>query len=166
MVTNRRGSGRRAVAGALAIIVAAAVLAGCGGGSDEPAASSSAAGQRKPRRPGERSCSTSRSCTVLDQPIAYPKKTPAQVSSAIVQLEPGQETGWHKHKVPMYAYVLEGTISVEYDAGVTKEYAAGTALMEAQNVWHNGTNKGDAPVRILTVYMGAKGAKNTVERAP
>lgn len=104
------------------------------------------------------------SATVLDQQIAYPKKRPAQVSSSIVELQPGQETGWHKHKVPMYVYVLEGTVTVEYDAGVTKEYPAGTAVLEAVDVWHNGTNKGTDPVRMLVVNMGAKGLRNTVER--
>ena len=104
--------------------------------------------------------------TILDQPITYPKKKPAQISSSIVSLEPGQETGFHKHGAPMYAYILEGTLTVEYDAGVTKEYAAGTALMEAQGVFHNGTNKGDTTVRVLVVNMGAKGVKNSVERAP
>ncbi len=102
--------------------------------------------------------------TVLDQRITYPKKKPAQISSSIIELEPGQETGWHKHRTPMYVYVLEGTVTVEYDAGVTKEYPAGTAIIEAVDVWHNGTNKGTDPVRMLVVNLGAKGIKNTVER--
>ena len=38
--------------------------------------------------------------------------------------------------------------------------------LEAEDIWHNGTNKGDDAVRILAVYMGAKGARNSVERAP
>lgn len=104
--------------------------------------------------------------TTLDQPIAYPKKGPAEVTSYVVTLEPGQETGWHKHRVPVFVHVLEGAVTVEYDAGVVKEYPAGSTYMEAQGVWHNGTNKGDDTARILTVYFGAKGAKNTVERTP
>lgn len=147
------------------MVVAVALLSGCGGGSAETSASGSASGSAAAAA-GKQVLLDSQQLTVLDQPIAYPRKGSAQVSSAIVSLEPGQETGWHKHKVPMFAYVLEGTISVEYDAGVTKEYPAGTAIMEAQGVWHNGTNKGDAPVRILTVFMGAKGSRNTVERTP
>jgi quercetin dioxygenase-like cupin family protein len=165
MVTNRRGSGRRKIGAVTAIALAVALLAGCGGGSDAPSAAASASGSVAGSA-GQEVLLDMQELTVLDQPIAYPKKTPAQVSSSIIQLEPGQETGWNKHRVPMYAYVLEGTLSVEYDAGVTKEYPAGTALMEAQNVWHNGTNKGDVPVRLLVVFMGAKGAKNTVEKAP
>lgn len=169
MVTESSPARRRA-AGILASAAAIAlVLTACGGGDAEPQGSTSAtagASAAAAAAEGREVLLDAQQLTVLDQPIAYPKKKPAQVTSTIVTLEPGQETGWHKHKVPLYAYVLEGTVTVEYDAGVVKEYAAGTALMEAQDVWHNGTNKGDDAVRILTVYMGAEGARNSVERAP
>ena len=102
--------------------------------------------------------------TVLDQPLVYPKGHPAQVSSTIVELQPGQATGWHKHNVPLYVYILEGTLTVEYDAGVTKEYPEGTAFMEATKVFHNGINKGSSVVRVLCVFMGAEGLTNTVKR--
>lgn len=144
--------------------VATVLLAGCGGGSDAAATNPAASGSAGSA--GNQVLLDKQQLTILDQPITYPKKKPAQISSSIVLLEPGQETGWHRHGTPMYAYILEGTLSVEYDAGVTKEYPAGTALMEAQGVFHNGTNKGDAPVRVLVVNMGAKGVKNSVERAP
>lgn len=158
MVTIRGRAGIFAVGGVAALVL----LAGCGGGSDAASADSSAS----PGAVGSEVLLNKQQVTILDQPIVYPKKKAAQVSSSIVLLEPGQETGWHKDGVPMYAYVLEGTLTVEYDAGVTKEYPAGTALMEAQGVFHNGTNKGDSQVRVLAVYMGAKGVKNSVERAP
>ncbi len=141
------------------------LLTACGGGSGDAAASSGVAPSGSAGG-SKTSLLDKQQLTVLDQPIAYPTKKPAQVSSSVLQLEPGQETGWHRHKAPMYAYVLEGTLTVEYDAGVVKEYPTGTALMEAQGVWHNGTNKGDVPVRVLEVNLGAKGVKNTVERAP
>ena len=66
--------------------------------------------------------------------------------------------------MPLYVYVLEGTLTVEYDAGVTKEYPAGTAFMEATKVFHNGINKGSSVVRVLCVFMGAEGLNNTVKR--
>jgi quercetin dioxygenase-like cupin family protein len=148
---------------AAAVVGSVLLLAGCGGSSSEAevsvAASASAAGGTD-----SNVLLDAESGTVLDQRITYPRNKPAQVSSSIVELEPGQETGWHKHKAPMYVYVLEGTVSVEYDAGVTKEYPAGTAMVEAVDVWHNGTNKGTEPVRMLVVNIGAKGVKNTVER--
>jgi quercetin dioxygenase-like cupin family protein len=151
--------------GTVALIV---LLAGCGGGSAGTEASSSGSGAAAPTAgaAGVEPLLQAQQLTVLDQQVAYPKKKPAQVTSSILTLEPGQETGWHKQKVPTYAYVLEGTLTVEYDAGVTKEYSAGTALLEAVGVWSNGTNKGDAPARILVVYMGAEGVKNSVQRTP
>ena len=148
----------------LAAGVATVLLAGCGGSSDSSGASSAASGSAGTG--GSQVLLDKQQVTILDQPITYPKKKPAQVTSSIIMLEPGQETGWHKHGAPMYAYILEGTLTVEYDAGVTKEYPAGTALMEAQGVFHNGTNKGTSQVRVLVVNMGAKGVKNSVVRAP
>ncbi len=165
MVATISGARARTALLAVGALTAVLLLAGCGGGdSADPA--SSASGSAAASSASRQTLLDQQQLTVLDQPIAYPKKKPAQVTSTILQLEPGQETGWHKHNTPLYVYVLEGTVSVEYDAGVTKEYAAGTALMEAQGVWHNGTNKGDQPVRLLTVSMGAKGVKNSVDRAP
>ena len=143
------------------VLLAAALLAACGGGSD--AASSSAAGTAGAA--GEQTLLSKQQLTALDQPLAYPKKGAAQVSSAVTTLQPGQETGWTRNNVPTFVYVLDGTLSVEYDAGVTKEYGAGSSYLEAQGVFHNGTNKGSDPVRLLTVSMGAKGTKNSVTRA-
>ncbi len=159
MITTKRRASL-----AVAVGLATVLLAGCGGGSDASSSGPAPSGSTGPA--GSQVLLDKQQVTILDQPITYPKKKPAQISSSIVSLEPGQETGFHKHGAPMYAYILEGTLTVEYDAGVTKEYPAGTALMEAQGVFHNGTNKGDTTVRVLVVNMGAKGVKNSVERAP
>lgn len=148
--------------GAAAALASVMLVSACGGSTSDAAVSaavSSSAGGA-----ASKVLLDAQSGTVLDQRITYPKNKPAQISSSIVELEPGQETGWHKHRTPMYVYVLEGTVTVEYDAGVTKEYPAGTAIIEAVDVWHNGTNKGTDPVRMLVVNLGAKGVKNTVER--
>jgi quercetin dioxygenase-like cupin family protein len=166
MVTKSSSSRLRITGLLISVAAAALVLGACGGGSEEPAAPASGSASAAAATEGREVLLEAQELTTLDQPISYPKKTPAQVSSYITTLEPGQETGWHRHRVPLFVYVLEGAVSVEYDAGVIKEYPAGSAFMEAEDVWHNGTNAGDDAVRILTVYMGAEGAKNTVERAP
>ena len=75
-------------------------------------------------------------------------------------MPPGKETGWHTHAVPLFAYVLEGELSVDYGDKGVKVYKAGDGLLEAMNWPHNGVNKTDAPVRILAVYMGAEGQAN------
>lgn len=96
--------------------------------------------------------------TVMGEPIVYPAG-PAKVSSTIVTLGPHSEAALHLHPVPMYAYVLEGEVTVEYQGHGRKIYKTGEALMEAQAVPHRGINTGDVPVRILCVFMGAEGAE-------
>jgi quercetin dioxygenase-like cupin family protein len=96
------------------------------------------------------------STTIIGQPFAYPAGD-AQVTAAIVTIPPGGETGWHVHAVPLFGYVLAGTLTVDYGDKGTHTYNTGDALMEAMNWPHNGMNKGTVPVRILTVYAGAKG---------
>ena len=141
------------------------VVAGCGSGSETAVSAAPSAAVSTTATAGAPDVLLdAQELTVLDQPVRYPKKRPVQISSSILTLDPGQETGWHKYRTPMYAYILEGTITVEYDAGVVKEYPVGTALLDAMNVWLNGSNKTDAPVRVLVVNMGAAGVANSVKR--
>jgi len=97
--------------------------------------------------------------TIIDQTIAYPDGTP-KVTAAIVVIPPGKDTGWHTHAVPLFVYVLEGEVTVDYGSKGVKVYKAGDSLLEAENWAHNGMNKTDALVRILAVYMGAEGLAN------
>jgi len=101
--------------------------------------------------------------TVLDQLLEYPTGSQAQVSSAILTLAPGVSTGLHKHDAPLYAYVLEGTLTVTYDGGIVKEFTPGSALLEAVGTAHNGENKTDQPVKLLVVNIGAEGVANSVK---
>lgn len=140
-------------------VLALALLVGCGSGADEAATEAVDTASLGPQTLLE-----AQRLTVLDQRVRYPKKTPVEISSEIRVLEPGQETGWRRNRVPSYVYVLEGTITMDYDNGVTRDFTAGDAYLEAQGVWHNGTNKGADPVRILTVHLGARGVVNTAER--
>jgi quercetin dioxygenase-like cupin family protein len=102
---------------------------------------------------------------VLGRPLDYPDGTPA-VTAAIVTLPPGAETGWHLHEVPLFAYVLEGVLTVDYGVRGTRTYRAGDSLLEAMDWPHNGSNRGDVPVRLIAVYMGGSGDANTVPIAP
>ena len=100
--------------------------------------------------------------TVLGQALAYPDGAP-QVSSSIIRLEPGEETGWHRHDAPMYGYVLAGELTVDYGEDGVRTYAPGEALMEAVGTAHNGTATGDEPVLVLVVNLGAAGVEDSVE---
>ena len=97
---------------------------------------------------------------IVGQPIVYPSGTP-KVTSAIVVVEPGGETGWHTHEVPLFVYVMEGEVTVDYGSKGIKVYKAGESFMEAMNWPHNGMNKTDAPLRILVAYMGSDDKTNT-----
>jgi len=96
--------------------------------------------------------------TVMGEMLHYPTNGPAHVTAAIVTLPPGGRTVLHKHGVPLFAYVLEGEITVDYGDRGKRTYRQGDALMEAMDAAHFGADAGPQPVRILTVYMSAEGA--------
>lgn len=100
--------------------------------------------------------------TVLSQPITYPTQGPAKIVSAIVTMLPGEETGWHQHDVPMYGYILEGEVTVDYGSKGMRVYRQGEAVVEAVDWPHNGRNTGKIPARVLAVFMGAEGVPDTV----
>ena len=101
--------------------------------------------------------------TNLGQPIEYPAASAAKITAVIVTLAPGEETGRHRHAVPLYGQVLSGQVTIDYGAHGSKTYKAGEAFMEAVGTWHNGHNSGDETLRILAIFMGAEGVPN-VER--
>lgn len=103
----------------------------------------------------------STSTSVIGQPLVYPAGTP-QITSAIVTMVPGQQTGWHHHDVPLFAYILEGELTVDYGPDGTKTYEAGDSFVEAFRTEHNGVNSGSTITRILAVFAGSDTEKNTV----
>ena len=140
------------------------LLVGCSG-SDSTATSSTTTTTTASSAPGKPQVSTvlnKQAQTVLDQLLQYPTGSQAQVSSALLTIDPGGSTGLHKHDAPMYAYILEGTLTVTYEGGIVKEYSAGSAILEAVGTAHNGENKTDKPVKLLVVNIGAEDVANTV----
>jgi len=100
--------------------------------------------------------------TIVGEPITYPSSGPAHVTAAIVALAPGAKTILHTHGVPLFAYILEGEITVDYGTHGSRTYQQGQAFMEAIDVPHYGINTGTQPMRLLAVYMGAQGARDVV----
>lgn len=100
--------------------------------------------------------------TVVGETVRYPQSGPANVQAVIVTLRPGEQTGWHRHGVPLFAYVLEGEVVVNYGAHGERTYRAGSGFLEAMDTAHNGRNAGSVPCRILVVFMGAKGLDPTL----
>ncbi|WP_295389764.1 cupin domain-containing protein [uncultured Thiodictyon sp.] len=89
-------------------------------------------------------------------PLAYPSG-PAEVTALLVEIAPGGETGWHRHPVPSFAFVLQGTLEVTTQEGLVHHLVAGQALAEVVNTVHNGRNVGTVPVKLAVFYAGIRG---------
>ena len=87
-------------------------------------------------------------------PLVYPTHAAAEVIAVHVELAPGQQTNWHKHPVPCFAYVLEGDLEVELPDGTVKKFKAGDAVAEVVNLLHNGRNPGKTPVKLVLFAIG------------
>lgn len=94
--------------------------------------------------------------------IEYPRTEKPEIVSVIGELEPGGRTARHQHPVPVFVYVLEGTLTVQAEGGQPREYLAGQAFIEDINHWHQAFNKGSAPVKILVVFIGEEGKPTTI----
>lgn len=100
--------------------------------------------------------------TIIGETLRYPHTGAAHVTAAIVTLAPGEKTIVHKHGVPLFAYILEGELTVDYGEHGKRTYSAGQAFMEAMATAHFGSNNGSQPARLLAVYIGAKGTDDVV----
>lgn len=100
----------------------------------------------------------------IGQKIMYPNVPDGEVTILKITMEPGKTTGWHKHEIPVFAYVLEGEITVEIDSNKTTVYGPGSAIAETRNVYHRGINYGKVNVVLLAFYMGEKNKKLSIPK--
>jgi quercetin dioxygenase-like cupin family protein len=98
--------------------------------------------------------------TIIGQTIDYPEG-PAKITAAIVTMLPGASTGAHVHNAPLFAYMLEGELTVDYGPDGKRTYREGDSLLEAFRTPHDGTNTGTGIARVLVVFAGADGVANT-----
>lgn len=104
--------------------------------------------------------------TIAGEKIAFPQANPS-VRSVVITMAPGEETAWHQHHAPLYAYILQGEITVTYEGIGKKVYREGEGLLEAMNVTHRGKNTGDGPAEVLAVFLlGDDGKATVLEDAP
>jgi quercetin dioxygenase-like cupin family protein len=95
--------------------------------------------------------------TDAGEPITYPAGGTPEVTSAILTVPPSGKTEWMTHPVPGYVYVLEGTLTVEFEDGHRLTFHSGQGFLQARTKWHRGINQGTEPLRFLAVFFGAKG---------
>ena len=102
------------------------------------------------------------STTISGQKIEYPKTEKAEMTSILVEIQPGKENGRHMHAVPTYVHVLEGTMTVEFEDGVRQTFKAGSGFLEVVNTVHSAKNLGEVPLRLLVVFIGEEGKPNLI----
>ncbi len=102
--------------------------------------------------------------TSTGQPITPPQKN-VEVSASIFDIAPGAALPVHKHPFPRYAYVLSGTLQVtNVDSGQSAVFKTGDFIVEMIDQWHQGTNIGLEPVKLLVIDQIEAGAQGTVLR--
>jgi quercetin dioxygenase-like cupin family protein len=99
--------------------------------------------------------------TAAGQQIRFPQGE-NQVTALMLELAPGGQVGRHVHPVPLFAYILEGTLTVEVEGHPPRTFRAGEGFVDVVNLWHNGRNLGDKPVRFLVVFAGQKGTPTAI----
>jgi quercetin dioxygenase-like cupin family protein len=99
--------------------------------------------------------------TMIGQPIRFPQND-GQFTAVLAEVAPGGQVGRHMHPVPLFVYILEGTLTIDMEQHGTHTFRAGEGLAEIINNWHNGRNLGDKPCRFLIVFAGQKGTPNLI----
>jgi len=102
------------------------------------------------------------STDVLGRPLAYPAGTPV-VKAYRITVPPGAATSVHLHEVPLFAYILSGTLEVDYGTKGKRTYKAGDGFMEAVAWCHRGRAVGDRPAVLVAAYLGNGTLKNAVD---
>lgn len=93
--------------------------------------------------------------------LVYPRTAKPEIVSVIGVLDPGGRTALHQHPIPVYVYVMEGTLQVQTEGKSVRSYKAGEAFLESVGQWHQAFNKTDRPVKLLVVFMGEEGKPTT-----
>jgi quercetin dioxygenase-like cupin family protein len=98
----------------------------------------------------------------IGQPIEYPREGAPEVTALLVEMAPGEETGWHRHPVPLLGYMLTGELTVYQATGEKRVVRAGEVSLESVGVIHNGVNEGAAPLKMIVFAAGLKDVPFTI----
>lgn len=100
--------------------------------------------------------------TSTGQPITLPQKN-VEVTASIYDIAPGATLPVHKHPFARYGYVLAGTLKVtNVDTGKSDVFKTGDFIIEMIDQWHQGSNIGADPVKLLVIDQIEAGAQATV----
>jgi quercetin dioxygenase-like cupin family protein len=65
---------------------------------------------------------------------------------------------------PLFGYILEGELTVDYGTKGRRTYRKGDGFAEAMNEAHNGHNMGQNPVRILPYSLALRACREVLRR--
>ena len=92
----------------------------------------------------------------LGQPISYPLQGTPEVTAFLVEMAPGEETGWHQHPVPLLGYALSGALTIYQISGEKRLVGPGEVSLESVGVIHRGVNEGSVPLKMIVFVVGLK----------
>jgi quercetin dioxygenase-like cupin family protein len=102
--------------------------------------------------------------TAIGQKIIYPDFQNDEITILKITVPPGESTGWHKHMIPVFAYILKGSLTVELEGNKTILLPENSSFSEVFDTYHNGINKGTENVVLIAFYMGEKGKSLSVRK--
>lgn len=121
-----------------------------------------ATGQQAPAP--QTSVVTRSATTITGQTLALPA-APVEVVISRTEIPAGGVLPMHRHPWPRYAIVEQGRLRVRYEeAGLTREFGPGEAVIEAIGQWHEGQVVGAEPVRLIVIDHVPPGETNMVRR--
>jgi quercetin dioxygenase-like cupin family protein len=91
---------------------------------------------------------------VLKQDMTIPGREAVMV---VVEIPPGGAEGRHSHNAEVFAFVEEGTLTLETEAKPTETLKAGDHFYAAPGQIHQGKNNGSTPVKLHVVFVAEKG---------
>ena len=102
----------------------------------------------------------------IGQSIAYPESGTPEITALLIEMAPGEETGWHSHPVPLVGYIMSGELTVYQITGEKRVVPAGENSLESVGIVHNGVNEGSVPCKMIVYVLGLKGMPFTVAAEP
>ena len=102
--------------------------------------------------------------TSIGQKIIFPSVPNEEVTMLKITIPPGKTTGWHEHDFPVFAYVLKGKLTVEFENGKTSKFSENTSFAEVVHTIHRGINRENTDLVLLAFYLGEKGKALSVKK--
>jgi len=97
---------------------------------------------------------------VLKQDMTIPGREGVM---ALVEIPVGAQEGKHTHFAEVYAFVLEGQISLENEGVPTVTLKAGEIFHILPGKIHNATNNGTVTAKLAAVFVAEKGKPLTTK---